>query len=393
MQPEQDIAASKIEFGNKHPKRISNINITRVAALPHEERIFSGWGGVQEGETGGVVPKSHRNASNISCASGNYISLATCLYEATVRDTLANNTFIFIMMANRAFLPFIQNWLCNTADMAGVHMRTLILFSDDAGLEMIKLSPFDVMSSGVNSHLPTELNANFEYNTFGYWRLVQLRVQVIVNLTRAGIHFLLFEPDALWVQNPLLDPALFTDADLIGFDDNKGVPGFGWLRVRPNARVLLLFTEMERTFSVQMPHGSPPPNSVLAIQGEQDILHILIQTRANKAYKDLTFQMLSQTKYSSGKWYDGGRGGDGIVERKACKADGMPFVINNNWIVGNVPKIIRAKRWGHWFVQNELAGSCDNQTQLQRTFHQMLNTMHTMRPPYGDPLSTECPKC
>jgi hypothetical protein len=258
---------------------------------------------------------------------------------------------------------------------------------------MIKLSPFDVMSTGVNSDLATKLNTNLEYNTFGYWRLVQLRVQVIINLTHAGVHFLLFEPDALWVQNPLLDPALCTDADLIGFDDNKGVPGFGWLRVRPTARVILLLTEMEEIFSLQMPRVSPLPNSALAIQGEQDILYTLIQNRANKPYKDLTFQMLSQTKYTSGKWYDGGRGGDGIVEREACKADGMPVVINNNWIVGNVPKITRAKRWGHWFVQNELAGSCDNQTLLQQSFDEMLDTMYTMRPPYGNPLTTECPKC
>ena len=34
----------------------------------------------------------------------------------------------------------------------------------------------------------------------------------------------------------------------------------------------------------------------------------------------------------------------------------MPYVINNNWIIGNVPKIKRAKRWGHWFIQ---VSSCE----------------------------------
>ena len=326
-----------------------------------------------------------------TCRQDHYIAVAECMYSSVKNST--SNKFVFIMMANKAFLPFIRNWLCNTAKMPGVHSRTLLLFSDHGDREMEE-SPFNVRAIGVNSLLLTELNADLDYDTFGYWRLVQHRVQVILNLTRANISFLLFEPDALWVQNPLFDPALQTDSDLIGFDDNRGVPGFGWLRVLPNLRVTQLFTELENKFSAQIPnYNTLTSNSVLAIQGEQDILHTLIQSQRSKPYKDLTFQMLSRTKYTSGKWYDGGRGGNGRSEREACKANGLPFVINNNWIIGNLPKITRARRWGHWFVQDNVSGSCSNSRLLQETFDQMLNSMHTLRPLHGDPLPTECPKC
>ena len=52
--------------------------------------------------------------------------------------------------------------------------------------------------------------------------------------------------------------------------------------------------------------------------------------------------MLSRHKYVSGQWYDGGRGGDGRGVRDSCKQHGMPYVINNNWIVGNVSERLSA---------------------------------------------------
>ena len=305
--------------------------------------------------------------------------------------------FLFVMMGNKAFLPFIYNWLCNTAHMEGVHNRTLFLFTDD-GDKALKASRFGVMALQVDRSLPKEYQEHQDYDSYGYWLLVQLRVQVILRLIDADIPFLLCEPDALWVQSPLNDPALRTSADLIGFDDANGIPGFGFLRVRPTAHVKALFHELEQRYSAQMPKQRKAAHASFMVKGEQNILHELIKSRSSKPYKDLKFQMLSHFKYVSGKWYDGGRGGDGRGVRDSCKTKGMPVVINNNWIVGNGPKITRAKRWGHWFLQGrdsmlDSGMACPDARRLKSQIQQMLSTMKTLAPVHGPPKPKECPKC
>ena len=241
-------------------------------------------------------------------------------------DTLAK-PFLLVLMAHRAFLSQIQNWLCNTALMQGVHERTLIIFTDD-GDEALKASlvasKFPVKILRMHLILPPDFQEDVDYETYGYWRLVQVRVQLVLEIIKAEIAFLLFEPDALWVTNPLLDPILSSNEDIVGFDDHEGVPGFGWLRVIPTANVLSMFTELERRFSGHMDRGlALQANDAMNIEGgEQRILYELLMQRGNTSYSEITFKMLSQTKYTSGKWYDGGRGGDGSDQRAACQADG-----------------------------------------------------------------------
>ena len=62
--------------------------------------------------------------------------------------------------------------------------------------------------------------------------------------------------------------------------------------------------------------------------------------------------MLPKSKYVSGRWYDGGVRQDSAEVRAYVRQHGVPYVINNNWIIGNENKIKRAKRWGHWFLQD-----------------------------------------
>jgi len=328
---------------------------------------------------------------NSSCEGiTNYVALATCMMSRLPRQG-NQNVFLFVMMGNRAFVPFINNWLCNTAQMAGVHERTIIIFNDD-GQELMS-KQFPVRTVQLKDQSIQALAGNMDFSTYGYWRLVQLRVQVLLNLMRARIPLLLFEPDALWVQNPLDDPALISNADLLGFDDHQGKPGFGWLRILPSDQVIALFSDMERRFSSQLPASGLAFGTHLEIEGEQAILHDLLIHRQNTPYSDVAFYLLPQSKYMSGKWYDGGRGGDGSTERYASRLEGTPFVINNNWIIGNMPKIRRAKRWGHWFVQDEARGTCADVNFLKRSLAVMQQTMQTLRPLHGDPPWDECPKC
>jgi len=98
---------------------------------------------------------------------------------------------------------------------------------------------------------------------------------------------------------------------------------------------------------------------------------------------------LPETKYVSGTWYlQGPWPGyphiNGSEIRRACKADGQPYVINHNWIVGNDAKISRAKRWGHWFLQNEAKGTCHNRSLLREKIADMHATMEFLTPLYDE---------
>ena len=292
--------------------------------------------------------------------------------------------FLLVMMGNRAFVPFVQSWLCNTADMDGVHERTLLLFTDDGQKDLESIDYSVAHVGDVSANLTNELSGGMKFGTYGYWRLVQLRVHVVASLLRAKIPFLLCEPDALWVQNPLHDPALQSTAEMVYFSDNEEIPGFGFMRLWPTPNIVSLFTTLEMHFGRQMPSPLTGVNTEIVVKPEQDLLYDLIM----RPEMSDRIERLRPTKYVSGTWYametihHGSREIHGDQVRSACQADGMPYVINNNWIVGNEAKIARAKRWGHWFLQNESAGTCRNSSVLHRQNADMLGTMQAL-PSHG----------
>jgi len=320
-----------------------------------------------------------KHESKEQCGESDFVSMAKCVYKR-------HNDFILVMMANRAFMPFIYNWLCNTGHMPFVHERTVFLFTDNSYYDL-QLSQFKVNAVKVDGIDDTTLEENQDYGTIGYWLLVHARIKAILQIIKAHIPFVLCEPDAIWVQNPLEDPAMKSSADIIGFDDADGVPGFGFMRVLPSNGVLELFTEMEYTFSQQIPTRHLRSDTPINIRGEQDILHMLIQNRASA---NLTFDMLPVSKYVSGRWYDGGVRQDSAKVRANVHKHGIPYIINNNWIIGNSPKIDRMKRWGHWFLQDteetvvRSGLACVDASILRLSIKEMLHTMQTLLPPHKD---------
>jgi len=136
-----------------------------------------------------------------------------------------------------------------------------------------------------------------------------------------------------------------------------------------------------------MPSSETDAIKEIKITPEQDILHTLLRSRG---FYGSIASRLQHTKYVSGTWYaqepirfkTGGKWLEihGSEVRKSCKADGIPYVINHNWIVGNKAKILRAKTWGHWFIQNESSGTCDDTSLLQRQIADMFGTMRSLAP-------------
>ena len=84
------------------------------------------------------------------------------------------------------------------------------------------------------------------------------------------------------------------------------------------------------------------PRGKLISEGDND--QIYLSGLVNKRIDGLTKKVLPLSEYSDGKWYN-------MPETKRNISD--PYVINNNWIIGNDKKISRAKEWGHWFLNED----------------------------------------
>ena len=236
--------------------------------------------------------------------------------------------------------------------MTGVHRRTVVLMTDRTGYTGLVDNKHGVrvLDCSLND---VSLEADMAYGTAAYWRMTDRRVRILGVLLRSGISFLNVEADAMWARNPLLDPRLVSSPRDIVLsvemtEDIEFIFAFGFLLVRSNERTLALYSELEESLSASIAnmtnshHG--PGDYVYAKElQEQEVLKHLVQSNVH----NVRYSCLDQCSYASGRWYAK------KDLRKYCKdLVGVPYVINNNWIVGNKEKIERAKLWGHWFLDS-----------------------------------------
>eukprot|EP00961_Rhodomonas_salina_P078757 1059193-Rhodomonas_salina.1 len=313
-----------------------------------------------------------RPVGNQECISDpDFLKVAKCMMQRSSHGR--SDFFLFISFGNAAFVPFYRNWFCNTAAMDGVHARTLLIFSDEEGYNIMKDNTFGVLVSMVviGASNSAGYRTGLDFGKLGYWLLTSYRLQTMITLMQNEIPCLNFESDAIWVRNPLRDPCLYTsEHDLIVFRDNKdvGCLGFGWLLLRPTSRTVALLQETKRRFDTQLERrrGQSPDTWAHEVRGEQQFAQEVIDTNA---VGHIQLRNLSPNKYVSGRWYI-----EDFV-RKEVKEDGVPYVLNFNWIIGNQAKVDRAKKWGHWFLQDEAKGSCENPLLLRAAMATMLETM------------------
>ena len=242
-------------------------------------------------------------------------------------------------------VSMVRSWLCNTADMVGVHEKTLIIVDDTSYNELRSMDLRVTLvrdSSVTDNYLP--------YGTYGYWQLVQRRLHIFGDLIRSGQDIFIVEPDAWWSTDPTLSIES-NNADVVGFENSEQVFGFGFLRLRSSPALVRLWAETEWVVDTAMGDVRPPtsPFPLSPMAHEQIAFSRLLQ-RTN-----LTTFVLDDCRFPSGRWYSDSN------YRYRCPS---PSVIQNNYIAGFEQKIQRAKAWHHWFEQD---GVC--LTQGSKTRH------------------------
>ena len=75
--------------------------------------------------------------------------------------------------------------------------------------------------------------------------------------------------------------------------------------------------------------------------GEQHLMTKMLQQRHHSVV------WLDECHFARGEWYQ--------IEAYRIRCP-HPKVIQNNYLVGNAEKVIRAKQWNHWFLDSD--GKC-----------------------------------
>ncbi|XP_052075177.1 uncharacterized protein LOC127712649 [Mytilus californianus] len=271
----------------------------------------------------------------------------------TIAKAMSKET-VLVTVINDGFLPLAYNWLCNTKHM-GVHHQVLVIATNQAAKEkLLSVSPdIKVVVLTVDKYLQKDQ----QYSHVGYIRLLVRRTEILLALLESRIETFLFEFDFLWLRSPL---SLFKSYSgkydmLFVHNSNRhsmvtnSVNG-GFFYMFPTNTTVKLFQELYRRMQKLADRIKtwPPEKKVSEKANDQVYLNRLF----SKRYGGLKALILPHTDFPDGKWYS-------LLESK--RKSWKPYVIHNNWIIGNDNKIARAKEWGHWFLNDSSEIQCNSE--------------------------------
>lgn len=183
------------------------------------------------------------------------------------------------------------------------------------------------------------LNKFKEKYTFGEWKYkyyLLLRVKFLLHLLKINISFVLFETDSLWLKNPNQLLANYKNYDVIGAQMGDRLEqrnySVNYMFVNSTKEGVEIWDEMTKRLANNL-HN----------KYEQDIMDILCKQGLSSAKCTL----FPYRFVSDGIWYNMNEGA-----RNKLVPD--PYIINNNYVFGIPNKISRAKKFGHWFLDDSL---------------------------------------
>ena len=247
---------------------------------------------------------------------------------------------VLVTLVNNAYLPFVYSWLCNTKSM-NIHSQVLLFVTDSQCLKLQKDWP-EVNIILLPKVFSVPGKQYFGYA--GYAKLMITRTDIIHRLLLRNVSLLLFEVDCLWISNPIPEcQSKLKDNDILGTKvrkEQKNLAG-GFLFFSTTRRMKLFWGYLNTQMKTLSKKIAKKKNYDLSLQNEQDYL----VTMLNKRLFNIKFSFLPWERYPDGLWYH-----MSSKERNATD----PVLINNNWIAGNDNKLERAKKWGHWFIDDNM---------------------------------------
>ena len=256
---------------------------------------------------------------------------------ATITRTLwKKNSMVMVTLINNAYLPFTFSWLCNTRHM-DVH-RYVLFLTTDTDTQTLLLNQWPSVHSAVLHGLHSKTNETYSHT--GYLRLMIKRSMAILTMLHQGAEIFVFEVDCVWRRDPIPWIQSVTQVDLlftyVSVQDQEIAGGFIYLF--PTNATKVLWGAVTRKMMRLDDYIRHLPSDVIISEDDNDqkYLSLLFHKLDNIRYK-----VLPNYLFPDGKWYN-------LTKEERDSLD--PYLINNNWIIGNQEKINRAKAWKHWFL-------------------------------------------
>ena len=244
--------------------------------------------------------------------------------------------FVNIQLLNTGYVDMTKSWICNVRSFPGVLEKTLFITTDQIAHD--KLLQFD---SSLNVVLELyETPKDLTYGQYAYYDFMLFRTRLLIRLLKEKITVWLTESDAVWLNDPT-DIVLNTHGDMVTMSDGKPPAKIlqgGFQLLRPTNPTVSVWTKLLAMFQRKM-SATKKGTNMNDSGSEQLMLNGLIRKEPN-----LNMQWLDWYYFAPGLYY------------KSKEKWVRPYVILNNWIKGNKAKISRAKKWKHWFLDEN--GEC-----------------------------------
>lgn len=253
-------------------------------------------------------------------------------------------TIVFLLFLNEGFLEMTKNFVCNlkVADSKSAQVLQRIIFVTTQQTTADKLAKFDP-SLNVLSQRYAGDQGSVSYGSSAYYKLTLERLKLQQDLLVAGINVFIIESDATWFDGESTIKRLedgFGKYDIVSADDRGNhliSAGFSGVSAS-SEKAVSFFTQYVDGYTKKMAKIKTNDNTNIGDQGEQMMMTRLL------AKTKLSIDWLDQCHFMRGQWYSS----HGL--RDNCP---KPWVLQNNWIIGNAAKISRAKKWGYWYLNDD----------------------------------------
>lgn len=251
-----------------------------------------------------------------------------------------NYGMVMVTFINKAFVPFLTNWMCHTKHMVN-YSQVLVLVTDKSvyrdlsaqypSLTVVYMSVFE------------EMNGRQRFCTAGFMRIGIYRTWIVNWIIQENIPVFLFELDALWISNPIpfVTSKKEYDLTIIPTYEKSFEAAIGFYYMRNTTRMKRFWAELVHRLDALDTMFSCLHNAdhVRSSHNDQTQLMELILEH----YRNIVIYFLPLNRFLDGKWY----------KNPNTEQLKIAFILNFNFIIGIQEKIERAKRFGHWFVADD----------------------------------------
>lgn len=256
------------------------------------------------------------------------------------RRIVRKNGMVMLTFMNRAFVPFLTNWMCHTRNMVN-YSQVLILVTDNSVYSKI-IAQYPSLSV-VYLSVFHKINGKQRYCSAGFMRVGIYRGRVVNWILQENFPVFLFELDALWIRNPLpfVTSKKEYDLTIIPTYAKSFEAAIGFYYMRNSTRMKTFWAELVHRLDELDTTFSCLDNTALVRSKDND--QIVLMDLILEHYRNIVIYFLPLNRFLDGKWYTH----PNLEQLKHA------FILNFNFIIGIDEKIARAKQFGQWFVAQD----------------------------------------